>query len=67
LAQLLRCGYLASVWRLDAPTRQLRQLSTHRTALVAAQFRSDTLERTPAAEQKIDGFLSKVLIIIAMG
>jgi transposase len=31
LAQLLRCGYLASVSRPDAPTRQLRELSTHRT------------------------------------
>ena len=26
LAQLLRCGYLASVWRPDTPIRQLREL-----------------------------------------
>ena len=39
LAQLLRCGYLASVWRPDTPTRQLRELSTHRAALVAEQTR----------------------------
>ena len=39
LAQLLRCDYLPSVWRPDAPTRQLRELSTHRAALVAEQTR----------------------------
>jgi transposase len=39
LAQLLRCGYLASVWRPDTPTRQLRELSAHRAALVAEQTR----------------------------
>ena len=39
LAQLRRCGYLASVWRPDTPTRQLRELSAHRAALVAEQTR----------------------------
>lgn len=34
LAQLLRCDYLPSVWVPDEPTRQKRQLSARRSALI---------------------------------
>jgi transposase len=53
LAQLLRCDYLASVWRPDAATRQLRELSTHRAALVAEQTR---------LKNRIHGLLTQRLI-----
>jgi transposase len=39
LAQLLRCDYLPEVWEPDALTRQLRQLTTYRTALIGDRTR----------------------------
>lgn len=39
LAQLLRCDFLPSVWQPDPSTRQLRELSGHRTAVVRQQTR----------------------------
>src|SRR5262249_47626001 len=40
LAQLLRCGYLPTVWQPDEPTQRLRALLTHREALTAQRSRS---------------------------
>jgi transposase len=39
LAQLLRCDYLPRVWQPDAAIRRLRELTAHRTGLVADQTR----------------------------
>jgi hypothetical protein len=40
LAQLLRCGYLPTVWQPDDRTRRLRDLLTHREGLVVQRSRS---------------------------
>lgn len=37
LAELLRADYLPSVWRPDAPTRELRHVTARRAALVSAR------------------------------
>ena len=39
LAQLLRCDYLPTVWRPDAATREIRDLTSRRAALVAERTR----------------------------
>jgi transposase len=39
LAQLLRCDFLPAVWHPDEATRQLRELSGHRAAVVRQQTR----------------------------
>lgn len=53
LAQLLRCNFLPAVWRPDAETRELRRLTSQRTALVVEQTR---------IRNRIRGLFSHLLI-----
>ena len=54
LAQLLRCDYLPSVWQPDEDTQRLRELSAHRTGLVADQTRLKNRVRSLLAQRLID-------------
>jgi len=53
LAQLLRCDYLPSVWQPDEDTQRLRELSAHRTGLVADQTRLKNRVRSLLAQRLI--------------
>ncbi len=53
LAQLLRCDYLPSVWQPDEDTQRLRELSSHRTGLVADQTRLKNRVRSLLAQRLI--------------
>ena len=54
LAQLLRCDYLPSVWQPDEDTQRLRELTAHRTGLVADQTRLKNRVRSLLAQRLID-------------